>query len=59
MRNAVNPSFRKAAATALALVALAFMTNGSALAEEVTRVFRFASRPSDAAKSVSEAQPVS
>ncbi len=42
MKNAVNPSNRKAIVPALALVALAFMTNSSAFAEEVTRVFLFA-----------------
>ena len=34
--------FQKVIVTALSLVALAFMTNGSTLADEVTRVFLFA-----------------
>ncbi len=42
MRKTVNLSFRKAIVPALTLVALAFMTNGSTFAEEVTRVFLFA-----------------
>ena len=42
MRNTVNLNFRTAIVTALSLVALARMTNRSAIAEEVTRVFLFA-----------------
>ena len=38
----MNPPYRKAIVPALALVALACMTHGSAFAEEVTRVFLFA-----------------
>ncbi len=38
----MNPTYRKAIVAALALVALACMTHGSAFGEEVTRVFLFA-----------------
>ena len=38
----MNLLFQKVIVTALALMTLAFMTNGSALADEVTRVFLFA-----------------
>ena len=38
----MNSAFRKAIVAALALMVLACMTNGSAFAEEVTRVFLFA-----------------
>jgi hypothetical protein len=41
-KKTVNPSLRKLIVPALTLVALAFLTSGSALAEEVTRVFLFA-----------------
>jgi hypothetical protein len=42
MGNTVNLRFRKAIVTALTLVAMAFLTDGSAIGEEVTRVFLFA-----------------
>jgi hypothetical protein len=42
MRNTVNPSLRKVIVPALTLVVLAFLPNGSSLAEEITRVFLFA-----------------
>ena len=38
----MNLSFRKVIVSALTLVALAFIANGPALAEEVTRAFLFA-----------------